>query len=430
MVLIYSHTTSPRLQYICQFIFKEQLGTDFDITIDAEEFKNHTGVKINYSSTAFDFSCFTIQPHTLLFENGIQQQALKCFQTETGKTFFKTENSDWPFDIFATSFYLISRYEEYLPHTKDVYGRYAHENSVAYQEGFLKKPLVNIWIKQFTESLHNKFPAFNYQLLTFNFQPTYDIDIAYSYKHKGVLRNLGGFLRRPSLKRIKVLLGFGKDPFDTYDWLHQLHRQYHLKPIYFFLVAEQNGHYDKNILPYKTAMWQLVKQHAAKYIVGIHPSWQSGDNTTLLKKEMEWLKEMTGKNESIRFSRQHYIRFALPETYQRLIAAGITDDYTMGYGSINGFRASVASSFYWYDLEKEMQTELCIHPFCFMDANSYYEQKFTAKQAQDELMEFYTECKNAGAALVTIWHNNFLGTDKEFAGWKEAYENFIKQSEV
>ena len=66
----------------------------------------------------------------------------------------------------------------------------------------------------------------------------------------------------------------------------------------------------------------------------------------------------------------------------------MTDDYSMGYGSINGFRASVASSFYWYDLEKERQTNLRIHPFCFMDANSFYEQRQDPQQTFEELIHY------------------------------------------
>jgi hypothetical protein len=433
MLLFYTNITSSRLQYICSFIFKELLGIDFKLTIDSEEFINHAGAKINYSNSKISADEFYIQNHTLLFDHGIQNQSINCFTDGNNKAFFKAANSDFPFDIFAASFYLLSRYEEYLPHEKDMYGRYAYENSLAYKEEFLNFPLINIWVKEFAERLKEKFSygvlrtTFNFQLSTFNFLPTYDIDIAYSYKHKGLLRNAVGFFRSPSAERIQVLAGITKDPFDCYAWLHELHRRYKKDAIYFFLVAEKNGSYDKNILAHKEAMWKLVKQHAKKYTVGLHPSWQSGDDSSLLKKEKELLEAMS--ENSITRSRQHYIRLNLPEGYQRLITAAITDDYTMGYGSINGFRASVASSFYWYDLEKEVQTSLRIHPFCFMDANAFYEQKQNPKQVYEELMHYFTICKAVSGTLITIWHNNFLGTAPQFKGWKEMYERFIAQAQ-
>lgn len=428
MILIFTHTSSPRLQYSCNFIFKELLGLNCAITIDSEEFKKHEGVKINYSNQDIENSKLKIKNHRLLFEDAIHNQPVDCFTTNGYKAFFKTPESDFPFDIFAATFYLVSRYEEYLPHTKDMYDRYAHENSLAFKEGFLHLPLLNIWAKDFIAAIKEKFPPCDYlykaQYAKFRFKPTYDIDIAYSYKHKGLLRNIGGFFKSPSLKRLNVLLGLQKDPFDCYSWLNQLHLQYKLQPVYFFLAAQKNGLYDKHILPHKDIMWKLVKQHSKKYTVGIHPSWQSGDTPSLLKKEIHYLAQMAEKD--IFLSRQHYIRFNLPEGYQQLNEAGITDDYSMGYGSINGFRASVASSFFWYDLQNEKQTDLRIHPFCFMDANAFYEQHYKVAQAYEELLHYYTICKEVNGTLITIWHNNFLGTAKEFYGWREMYEKFFK----
>ena len=400
------------------------MGVDFAITIDSEEFKTHEGVCINYSSSPIKENEFKIENSSLLFETEIKKQQIICFETNGYKALFKAEKSNFSFDIFAATFYLLSRYEEYLPHTKDMYGRYAHENSLAFKEGFLQLPLINIWVKDFALAIMKKYSIFNIQDSMFKFVPTYDIDIAYSYKYKGLLRNIGGFLKSPSLERAKVLLGLQKDPFDTYSWLNELHQQNKLQPVYFFLLAEKNGRYDKNILPHKEAMWKLVKQHAKKYTMGIHPSWHSGDATFLLKKEKSYLEEMSEKK--ITSSRQHYIRFNLPEGYQKLIDAGTTDDYSMGYGSINGFRASVASSFFWYDLKNDQQTNLRIHPFCFMDANSFYEQHFSAAQAYEEMMHYYKICKEVNGTLITIWHNNFLGTVKEFEGWREMYKEFIK----
>jgi hypothetical protein len=429
-VIVYTHKITPRLRFITDFIGKEITGKPFVLTDDVEVFKNYNGPKINYSNSRISDDELIINNSLLLFETTIKEQDVACFETNGFKAFFKT-TGDYPFDVFAASFYLLSRYEEYLPHKKDMYGRYAHENSLAYKEGFLDLPLVNIWVEDFKKVLKEKFPQLTIHYSRFTFQPTYDIDEAYSYKHKGWLRTLGGSLKSivsgewsTLSERMKVLNGRLKDPFDSFDEMDALHEKHHLKPIYFFLVPASNARYDKNILPSQPAMQQLIKRHAEKYPVAIHPSWQSGDDESLLEKEIETLETITGKK--ITASRQHYIRFTLPEGYRRLIRNGITGDYSMGYGSINGFRASVASEFYWYDLEKDETTQLLLHPWCFMEANSFFEQKHSPEQAFEEMLHYYHAVKSVNGTLITLWHNTFLGTAQLYAGWGEQYRKFIE----
>jgi len=407
------------------------MGNDFVITNNVTEFEQYDGIKINYSNLKIPNSKFQISNADLLFENDIKTQPIECFTVNGYKAFFKTSNTDFPFDIFAASFYLLSRYEEYLPHEKDMYGRYAHENSLAFKENFLQLPLINIWINDLAKELHERNSKFKIQNSKFCFIPTYDIDIAYSYKHKGFARNFGGALKSIAAlqfssfaKRMAVLTGTRKDPYDTFDWLDILHQQYNLNPVYFFLVAEKNALYDKNILPDTRAIRELIQRHIKKYSIGIHPSWQSGDDFLILKKEKKYLENVSGK--TIINSRQHYIRFNLPDGYRRLIDIGITDDHSMGYGSINGFRASVASSFYWFDLDKNEQTSLRIHPFCYMEANSYYEQKLSADEAYDEMMHYYSVCKDVNGTFISIWHNHSLGSDKQiYPDWNKVYKKFL-----
>jgi hypothetical protein len=438
-VIVYTNKITPRLQYITDFIGKEIIGEPFKLTSDNFYFNDYTGPKINYSDTKINNvehpvsfgKELKIINCSLLFEDSIKEQNISCFEVNGFKAFFKTEG-DYPFDIFAATFYLLSRYEEYLPHKKDMYGRYAHENSLAFKEGFLNLPLINIWLEDFKKALKEKFPTLNFQPSTFNFQPTYDIDEAFAFKNKELLKIAGGLARsfvngQWSIvnERLKVLRGKANDPYYAFEWMDKLHEKNNLKPLYFFHVAIEKGKYDKNIPPSHPAMQQLIKQHAEKYPIGIHPSWTSGDDESLLEREIKMLESTTGKK--ITVSRQHYIRFTLPQTFRRLIAAGITDDHSMGYGSINGFRASVASSFYWYDLEKEQQTNLLVHPFCFMEANSFFEQKYLPQRAYEEMMHYYSAVKDVNGTLITIWHNNFLGTYPLFSGWRDVYEEFVRQ---
>ena len=151
-MIVYSKQLTPRLRYITDFLGREIIGNPFELTDDVSVFQNYEGPKINYGSESIVNSELSIINCQLLFEKGIIDQNITCFEMKGLKAFFKT-SGDFPFDIFAASFYLLSRYEEYLPHTKDEYGRYAHTNSIAFKEGFLDQPLINIWVDKFSEKL-------------------------------------------------------------------------------------------------------------------------------------------------------------------------------------------------------------------------------------------------------------------------------------
>jgi hypothetical protein len=430
-LLIYTTHITRRLQYIVETLFTDNGIDDLKIETNKNDLKSYEGCKINYSAEKICDDEIWIKPHGLLFEKKIQPQKIECSEWNGLKIFFKTEGN-FPFDIFAASFYLISRYEEYLPHEKDMYGRYAHTNSVAFTENFLQIPLVNLWMKKFVKLLKSHDSRFTTHDQAFTFLPTYDIDIAYSYLHHSLKVSVGNTFkaivnRQSSIinEKINVWRKSKPDPFDVYDWLDSLHEKFNLKPVYFFLLAQKRKGYDKNISPRNEAMQQLIQRHAKKYNTGIHPSWQSGDDENILKNEIEMLKKITEKE--VYQSRQHYIRMQFPETYCLLLKNKIKEDHSMGYGSINGFRASIASEFFWYDLKKEEKTDLKIYPFCFMEANSFFEQKYSAQQAAEELQQYYDAVKSVNGTLITIFHNHFLTEQKQWIEWRKMYENFLKK---
>ena len=432
MLFVYSENITPRLSYIIDFFRKELFDVPIILSANVDEYQNAAGPKLNYSGREIIKDEFFIQSTPLLFETGVIPKQVDCFELNYHKAFFQT-GGDMPFDIFASTFYLLSRYEEYLPHEKDEYGRYSHKNSLAFREGFLHLPLVNIWIQEFKSALSSKFPLLLFRRKAFKCLLSYDIDMAYSFLHKGWLRTLNGFGRsivrgkwNEVQNRISVLRGKDKDPFDCYEWLDALHLYCRLKPYYFFLVASSRGEFDKNTSIGERRFAKLIEYYANTSKVGIHPSWKSGDDLKLLKEELEWLEVITERK--IEHSRQHYIRLSFPQTYRELIKVGISKEFSMGYGSINGFRASVCSSFNWYDLEREVKTDLVVYPFCFMDANSYFEEKLNPKEAYDELIRYYEIVKKMNGLFISVWHNYILGTDEQFRGWREMFELFMRET--
>jgi hypothetical protein len=397
-----------------------------------EYWNEYDGAKINYSNEKTTATSLHIKPHSLLQQSDIQPQQLSVNRWKHSTIlFYNQPGATVPFDIFAATFYLLSRYEEYLPHTDDKHGRFQPEQSVAHQFSFLQQPVVDEWILHFKRILEKQF-GIKFASKAFKFIPTYDIDIAWKYLHKGAKRYWGGLLKDiATLKlnavkeRLQVHSGKIKDPFDCFNWLDEVHEQYKLQPIYFMLLGRLSA-YDKNADPTLPAMKALLVKLFSKYDIGIHPSYLSNDDPKLLHAEIGLLANAGDK--TITQSRQHYIKLSLPETYENLITEGIQDDYSMGYPSVNGFRAATSNAFNWYHLKEERVTSLRVHPFAFMEATSKFYLKQNTKETWLEWERLWHAVKITNGTFVSIWHNYILGTDKSSKGWRELYLKGLEEN--
>ncbi len=400
------------------------MGIDYK-TCTEEEFKNYNGAKINYSEQFFENS-IQIVPQGLLFEENIFPQQIEVADDEIwSKLFFLTSTSEIPFDIFAAAFYLLSRYEEYLPHDVDEHKRFAHQQSLAVKNNFIELPLVDAWANQFKEIILQQFPSIIHQQKAFKFLSTVDIDFAYKYNGIGLKRQvlkLGKSILQlrfnDAVEQLLVMLGSKKDPYDTYDFIHKTIDNNRLLLHYFVLMKTGTTH-DKNMMLHHPLMKSTIKKLTKNYSVGLHPSYYSMEDKSVMNEKL-LLENFTQLNTTK--TRQHFLKFTLPQTYQLLESIGFTDDYTMAYSGISGFRASTSFPFLFFDLSKNQSSTLLLHPTIVMDVTLKNSHQFTPQQAMKKIEQLINEVKKVNGTFISLWHNSSLCEDEEWKGWREVFE--------
>lgn len=430
MLLIYSSEITPRLNYIFRLIFKEILGAEFRFTTETEEFIASGEPKISYSDKPVGDELF-FYAHGLLSEKGISDQRISVFDWKDGKVFFGTHPKYiFPFDPFAASFYLVSRYEEYLPHIRDAHDRYIPAESLAFQKGFIGKPVVNTWAEQIKKVIAERYPGLEFKQRKYRFISTIDVDNAWAYLEKGFMRTAGSYLKslvnldfEQFFERTRVLLGMQRDPYDTYNYMLDLHLKHKLRAIYFFLMGEYSEN-DKNVSPDSRKFQSLIKSLADYSEVGIHPSYAAAGNPARVRKEISLLSKILRRE--VTRSRQHFLKLKFPLTYRMLIDLDITNDYTMGYAHHTGFRAGICTPFYFYDLDLEQATTLRIHSFAVMDATLKYYMKIKPEDALHHIKSLVDVVKSVNGDFVSLWHNESLSNHRVWKGWKPIYEQMIE----
>ena len=429
MILVYTPKITRRIEYIFKHIFINIIGLNVNFTTKVNEFVSFEGPKLSYSPKQLSNE-FYIKSNSILLEQGFSDIEIDIRNWDDSKCFFYNENGTIPFDIFAAAFYLISRYEEYLPHLKDVYGRFSYQESIAHKNDFLEEPVIDIWAFKLKESLRSFFPNIIFEEKKFNLKTIIDVPSVYYYKNKGFLRTIGGvFTDLVRLKpkniytRLLVLFRLQKDPYDTFNWIINKQKQVSDKFLFFFLVGKFST-YDKNISLVKQPFINIIKLVSDYSIIGLKLSFFALSNLNILKKEKADIESIT--NRDLTISRNSFSKVNLPVNYRNLIKLNIREDYTMGYVNKIGFRASTCTPFLFYDIDNDIQTPLLINPYNLMDYSLLNINSFLDKK--EKVIETIEKVKSVNGTFTSIFHNYSFSNDSRWNKFKEIFDIIINSN--
>jgi hypothetical protein len=428
MVYIYSPSgNTKRLNYILRHIFKEILCTDFTVVQEKSLFLQQSGACINYSGEDMRHGLHIV-PQGLLVEKGIRTISdLKESEWMGFFCFFKQEKGDIPFDIFAASFYLLTLYEEYLSDKVDEHGRYPFRESLAYRKGFLEIPLIDRWTYLLKEMLEKTHPDFTSQKRAYRFISTFDIDHPYLYLKKGWIKSAGGTIRdllksdfKSVATRFAVLLHLKPDPYmEAIQWIDEIQKEAKL-PYLIFILTGGKGKYGKSAV-YPTHAYHQRLKRLEGATAGLHPSYNTYLNIKQLIKEKKDLEKILGK--VITANRQHFLRLHIPETFQELGIAGLNEDFSLAFAQAPGFRSGTAIPHPFYDVEKESETDLQLHPTIVMDSTLISHLGLNTEEALAKMKKLADECKQSGGDYVSLWHNSNLAGENN--PWKKVFIDSI-----
>ncbi|WP_405200464.1 polysaccharide deacetylase family protein [Christiangramia sp. LLG6405-1] len=407
MLLIYTQKVTPRIVYIFKHLCTHILGIPINFTSKIEEFIAHDGPKLSYGKQALGNEFF-IQNVDLLLEQGFSEIEIKVQPWDDTIGFFAlAESSDLPFDIFAASFYLLSRYEEYLPHVKDEFGRFPASESIAFQENFLHKPIVDIWAYKFQEILMERFPQLEHKKRAYHNNTIITSENTFIFKNKGFLRSFVGLLSDlvqfnigKVIDRLQVWIRIKSDPNDTFEDLISIIREDKIETLFMFQLSDFSRH-DRNISHNRIPHRAVIKSVADYSKVGLLMGYYAMEDIKNLRKEKLRLEDIV--HSSVEHAMNHQYNLRLPDQYNNLIELEINNDYSMGYPDKLGFRAGTCTSYLFYDINMEVTTPLKVHPYAF---NSNVVAKMTRNKLNEDLRRIILETKEVQGTLRSVFSNH------------------------
>ena len=426
MLLIFTKHTTPRISYVFKHICTRVLGIKVGFTNEIETFLAHKGPKASYGKQPLGNELF-FQSHGLLTQQGIESVEINVRKWGETKCFFAvSDKSAIPFDIFTASFYLLSRYEEYLPHVKDHLGRFSASESLGFKYHFLDSPVIDIWAYKLKSLLQHEFPDILFPKKETTVHNLINAQVAFAFLNKGVFRSLIGFttdlfnLRlKQFLLRTKVVLGLQGDPYDSYKWVINVTKNSSMKLTVFFLLGEAVA-FEETINTQKQKFKMLIKYVADYKEVGLLVSLAALTNPEFLKIEKRTLENII--NRDVESSQNSNLLISLPEIYRNLVSLEIEKDYTMVYENEPGFRAGTCTPFLFYDLDYEIITPLAIQPIaCTTQAFLKQSPKDTAMK----ITEMFKKVQAVNGTFTVLFSNKDFSEDPNNKLWRSLFSETL-----
>jgi len=325
-------------------------------------------------------------------------------------------------DIIASSFFLLSRYEEILkPDCRDQHGRFCAKDSIVFQQGYGNRPLVDEygmlfrkWLREVGVSVPGEKKGFSKIYLT------HDVDIPFRFERVShVFRQLIKNMLRYNYysSPLKKYLNERYDPYYTFPQIINYDKTLQeslsgtsIESIYFFITAGSflNRKY-YNFSSKKTSrLIDFLNVSGAK--LGFHVSYEAGENPKKIKSEAKYFRDMVGGGGGA--SRHHYLQWREPQDVWFMEEAEITDDFSLSYADCVGFRCGTCHPYQFINPTTRRLTNVVIHPLEIMECTLDRYMGLDYDSALNKCKEIISQVYKHNGELVLLWHNTeFVGVN-------------------
>ncbi len=337
-------------------------------------------------------------------------------------------------DVIAGSFFMLTRWEEYVNQSGDELNRFPAMASVAKKHDFLHRPVVNEYVEFIWNLL--KYLGCTQNRKAHRFTPliTHDVDYIlrwYSLIH--VIKALGADLIKKLDVRyfgldlidyFKVVSRRKKDPFDTFDYLMQLSEDNGLRSHFFFMSIRQMRnlkYYELTHPMIKPLMDEIIRRG---HYIGFHPGFNTCNNPANWQAEYNDLMGISPVD--IMYGRQHFLQFEVPVTWQIWNDMKMKWDSTLSYHDDTGFRAGTCYPFSTFNFLTGKKLDLVERPLIIMDKPLVqYQLHLDAEKMLDNALNLLNTVKRYRGEFAFLWHNNSFNV-KEWIPYQDIYSMIIR----
>lgn len=446
---------TSEIEYIIAVILDEFLGLDFIISSQTSD-NNSIIITANDKKIELPNTFFKVASKSWLQPESLPKTPLKQWNTSEfgiinyrldgnlpvlyGIPKCKIEN-DYIYlglDIFGSAFFMLSRYEEVVNKERDSHGRFPATASLAYQEGFLHRPIINEYIDILWACIKNLWPTIERKKRDFRFLLTHDVDSPYDtdlYHLKKLLRRVGAdILKRKSISeavgtiRNSIIVkqeGYKKDPYNTFEYIMEQSERKNIKSAFYFIADHSAGAIDGDYHINDDRIRTLLRNiYNRDHEIGLHTSYNTYQNENQTKKEFNLLKnvcEQEGIIQKCWGGRQHFLRWEAPTTFRNWDVANLDYDSTLTYADMPGFRCGICYEYTTYDVVQRMSLRLKERPLIIMESSIITDNYLglgLSVAAFEQFKILKDTCRKYSGDFTLLWHNSMLATRQQ----KEFYE--------
>ena len=402
------------LKYTIDVLLGTFLGLDYHVEISSKVKSlviNDSDGEIILKSSFFEnertLSYENIPTEVKYIEVLVDEKKLKLISLFTGMASVNA-TIGYPIDILASSFFMLSRWEEYVNPERDTHNRFPAKASIAYKHGFLDRPIVNEYVELLWILLEKIGCTQKRKSRTYKIVPTHDVDRPFLFTSLFQnIRLFGGYIKRGDFQGLFDFCKYaikGIDPWDTHDLFMDLSEKSNVKSYFFFLPKGNNKHDGRYEVsdPKIKKLYRRIKNRG--HHIGFHPSYDAYNDIELFQNEKKNLEEAVG--EKMKFGRQHFLRFSTPYTWQIWNKSGMDWDSTMSYADYSGFRCGVCYPFPVFDIKHRKQLKLRERPLIVMEGSLIGYEELSLEEAKKKIDNLKSEVKQYNGEFVFLYHNS------------------------